>query len=100
MVLYSPYYAPTNILSRLLIRLTPSSTATTEPSLNLIEIAAYEGVAIGLAKELMEEIERLRPPDDAPKEVLRLMRDDQAGQESGGVRWYRDLIASCRIEDF
>jgi len=97
MVLYSPYYAPPNILSRLVTRLTPTLASTSEPSLSLIEIAAHEGLAIGLAKELMEEIEAIRPPDGS-EEVMGVVRDDQAGQESGGVRWYRDIITSWRVE--
>ncbi len=97
MVLYSPYYAPSNILSRLLERLIPSTTTFAEPSLSLIEIAAHEGLAIGLAKELMEEIESTSTPGGT-REIFSLVRDDQAGQQSGGVRWYRDLISSWHIE--
>ena len=72
--------------------------AATEPSLSLLQIAAHEGLAIGLAKELVEEIERIRPPDGA-KAVLGLARDDQAGQASGGLRWYRDLISVSHIDN-
>ena len=49
-------------------------------------------------KEIMEEIEANKPNLDS-SEVFGIVRDDQAGQESGGVRWYRDLITPWRIED-
>ena len=99
MVLYSPYYAPINILSRLINRLTPSSGTTTEsePSLSLVEIAAHEGLALGLVKELMEEIEA-SPLTEGSREVEGIVRDDQAGQASGGMRWYRDLITSWHLD--
>ena len=98
MVLYSPYYAPNVLLSRLVKRLTPSpSTATTsEPNLSLVEIAAHEGLALGLVKELMEEIEA-NPIEEGTKEVEGVVRDDQADQASGGVRWYRDLITPWQM---
>lgn len=98
MVLHSPYYEPSNILSRLLERFTPSPTASVEPSLSLIEIAAHEGLAIGLAKELIEEIEGDLALTGT-KGVSGLARDEQAGQESGGVRWYRDLISLWRFDE-
>ena len=97
MVLYTPYYSPPIMLSRLVSRLTPLPNATHEPSLSLIEISAYEGLPIGLAKELMEEVEATRPSDEA-REVAGVVRDEQAGQEAGGVRWYRDLISPWRFE--
>ena len=121
-VLHTPSYAPAAILSRLLSRLTPTlestasiidpktstsigddttsisemvtpmSTVSMEPSLSLVEIAAHEDIPVGLTKEIMESIERLQPPPGV-QEVFGLVRDDQAGQESGGVRWYRDIIS-------
>lgn len=113
-VLFSPTYSPPNLLSRILGLLSPSSgpaiTASssvdsdideakpTEISLSLIEIAAYEGLAIGLAKELMEEIERIDTTAMGSGGVYGIVRDDQAEQGAGGVRWYRDLISSWTIE--
>ncbi|RSH87438.1 hypothetical protein EHS25_003348 [Saitozyma podzolica] len=115
MVLYSPIYSPQAILFRLLAILTPSipaessdpgeapsdnSNAHVEPSLSLIEIAAHEGLAVGLAKELIEEVERI---SGGPSPVTRhgviegIVRDEQAEEGSGGVRWYRDLISAWPI---
>lgn len=69
----------------------------TEKSLSLIEIAAYEGLAIGLAKELMEEVEKIEGGKQS-SDILGLVRDDQAEQGAGGVRWYRDIISAWTIE--
>lgn len=109
-VLYSPTYSPPNILSRILNLLSPDDndltntqlddpgSAPTEKSLSLIEISAYEGLAIGLAKELMEEIERLSDLQDGKWGINGLVRDDQAEQGAGGVRWYRDIMTSWSLE--
>jgi ESCRT-II complex subunit VPS36 len=115
MVLYSPIYSPQAILSRLLAVLTPSTpsessekgegagdntNAHVEPSLSLIEIAAHEGLAIGLAKELVEEVERISGgPSLATRQgvIEGIVRDEQAEEGSGGVRWYRDLISAWPI---
>ena len=87
-----------------------------ERGLTLIEIAAMEGLPIGLAKELMEEVEKLGhapvrahpisstafAPAPAngqggPGGAYGLVRDDQAEQGAGGTRWYRDLISSWEL---
>lgn len=78
-----------------------------EKGLTLIEIAAMEGLPIGLAKELMEEVEKLghspRQPNGQVASLQRsteaygLVRDDQAEQGAGGVRWYRDIISSWEL---
>jgi ESCRT-II complex subunit VPS36 len=117
LVLYSPTYSPTAILSRLLQLLTPSPSSVAgnkieergqgqqevEPSLSLIEIAAHEGLAIGLVKELVEEVERITAASVATGSegggaVGGIVRDEQAEQGSGGVRWYRDLISAWPVE--
>lgn len=115
MVLYSPIYSPQAILFRLLAILTPSTSAEAsepgeaasddsnahgEPSLSLIEIAAHEGLAVGLAKELIEEVERVSGgPSLATRHgvIEGIVRDEQAEEGSGGVRWYRDLISAWPI---
>jgi ESCRT-II complex subunit VPS36 len=76
--------------------------AELEKGLTLIEIAAMEGLPIGLAKELMEEVEKLghssRRTDTAGGiQPYGLVRDDQAEQGAGGIRWYRDLISSWEL---
>ncbi|KAI9639511.1 EAP30/Vps36 family-domain-containing protein [Dioszegia hungarica] len=107
-VLYSPTYSPPNMLARLLDLLSPGqdsgasiseeapASPAMEKSLSLIEIAAYEGLAIGLAKELMEEIEKLENGDMGG--VGGIVRDDQAEQGAGGVRWYRDIMTGWTLE--
>jgi ESCRT-II complex subunit VPS36 len=65
-----------------------------EESLSLIEISSYESIPIGLAKELMESIERLSPPEGL-REVFGLVRDDQA--QGGSTRWYRDIISPWEL---
>lgn len=108
-VLYSPTYSPPNMLARLLDLLSPdqdragnavsngeATSSAAEKSLSLIEIAAYEGLAIGLAKELMEEIEKLE--GGSVGGVGGIVRDDQAEQGAGGVRWYRDIMTGWSLE--
>lgn len=104
MVLYSPTYSPQNILNRLLRLLDPSAgsdgPASAENSLNVIEIAGHEGLSIGLATELMAEVERLGSAvtSGGSNGINGLVRDEQAEQGSGGVRWYRDLISAWAVE--
>lgn len=109
MVLYSPTYSPQNILDRLLRLLAPDAapkqqeagqtSVTEEKSLNVIEIAGHEGLSIGLATELMAEVEKLGSAANRSRHgVAGLVRDEQAEQGSGGVRWYRDLISTWPVE--
>ncbi|ORY34057.1 EAP30/Vps36 family-domain-containing protein [Naematelia encephala] len=98
MVLYSPYYAPLNLLSRILALLTPSPTSIQEPSLSVIDISAHEGLPIGLAKEFIEQLETTRVHVlPGSQEASGLVRDDQAAQADGGVRWYRDIISGWPV---
>jgi len=100
-VLHTPSYAPPAILGRLVSRLNPEdhltngSSEPTEKSVSLLEIAGQENLPIGLAKELMESIEQLNPPEGV-REPIGLVRDDQAVGD-GGVRWYRDLISGWEL---
>lgn len=113
-VLHTPSFAPPAMLARLLSRLDPdkiptngqyetpenqlaakdNSLSEAEESLSLIEISSYESIPIGLAKELMESIERLSPPEGL-REVFGLVRDDQAS--GGSTRWYRDIISPWEL---
>jgi ESCRT-II complex subunit VPS36 len=113
-VLHTPSFAPPAMLARLLSRLGPARISTNgqygtsddqlaakdkdlpgvEESLSLIEISSYESIPIGLAKELMESIERLSPPEGL-REVFGLVRDDQA--QGGSTRWYRDIISPWEL---
>lgn len=90
MVLHTPTFSTSSILSRTLNRLEPSSTDTDptgsspfEKSFSLLEFASTESLPIGLAQEFVELMES----------QAGLVRDDQAGQGDGGVRWYRDIIS-------
>lgn len=110
-VLHTPAYAPPAILSRLISRLTPNvngdrsdiesepaeagESVESERSLSLLEISSQEGLPIGLAKELMESIERISAPEGV-REPVGVVRDDQAVGD-GGVRWYRDIISGWEL---
>jgi hypothetical protein len=87
------------ILSRTLTRLIPGPTASTERSINILEFASYEGLPIGLAKEMMESIERVAAVDndgEVKGEVYGVVRDEGG---DAGTRWFRDLISVWRVED-
>ncbi|OWZ58960.1 ESCRT-II complex subunit VPS36 [Cryptococcus neoformans Tu259-1] len=90
MVLHTPTFSTSSILSRTLNRLEPSSPDTDpsdsssfEKSFSLLEFASTESLPIGLAQEFVGLMES----------QAGLVRDDQAGQGDGGVRWYRDIIS-------
>jgi ESCRT-II complex subunit VPS36 len=120
-VLYSPTYSSSTILSRLIDLVEPDTQASDpdasamngdigtpavgEKSLSLVEIAGHEGLAVGLVRELMDELEGLRleghtaqsPANVGRAAALGVVRDDQAEQAAGGVRWYRDLITGWEL---
>ncbi|TXT08371.1 uncharacterized protein COLE_05295 [Cutaneotrichosporon oleaginosum] len=88
-VLSTPGYAPGVLLARLRERMAPGAAAPrteeeveNEHGLGIIDIAAAEGLPIGLATELVDMVAAL--PDS-------IVRDDQAGP--GGSKWYRDIIS-------
>lgn len=102
-VLYAPAYAPGALLGRLMARMEGSPSrdpqapgadpddpeqgaVQTETGLSIIDIAAHEGLPIGLASELVEML-AIHPPQWGG-----LVRDDQAGPGDGGTLWYRDII--------
>jgi len=115
-VLHTPPYAPPSVLARIVSRLTPETVSydsydttdtgnksgtkdqtelTTEKSVSLLEVAAMENLPVGLAKELMESIEQIVPPEGI-REPIGLVRDDQAVGD-GGVRWYRDIMTGWEL---
>lgn len=77
----------------------PEPAEEREKSLSLLEIAAAEGLPIGLAKELMEEVDKINTRRyNLQKGVIAgLVKDEQAEQGSGGVRWYRDIISGWEL---
>lgn len=85
MVLHTPTFSTLSILSRTLSRLEPSfpNSDPFEKSFSLLEFASTESLPIGLAQEFVGLMES----------QAGLVRDDQAGQGDGGVRWYRDIIS-------
>lgn len=117
-VLCTPMYAPGVFLARLAERMAPvsgtsgsgGSEATkakegnkegekerteeeveNEHGLSIIDIAAAEGLPIGLATELVDMVAQ-RPTG------MGIVRDDQAGPGQGGVKWYRDIISSWPLK--
>ena len=117
-VLHTPPYAPPSVLARIVSRLTPETAPydhyttdttntvdtsgtkhqtgpMTEKSVSLLEVAAMENLPVGLAKELMESIEQIVPPEGI-REPIGLVRDDQAVGD-GGVRWYRDIMTGWEL---
>lgn len=95
-VLCTPSYAPGVLLSRLLERMAPGDEGRgqkrrrtedeveNEHGLGIIDIAAAEGLPIGLATELVDMVA-------AHPAGMGIVRDDQAGP--GGSKWYRDIIS-------
>ncbi|WVO16235.1 hypothetical protein L204_103906 [Cryptococcus depauperatus] len=85
-VLHTPPFSPTSVSSRVLNFLQPTSTQEqgkgTEKSLSLVEFSSRESLPLGLAQEYVELMEAQGG----------LVRDDQAGQAGGEVRWYRNII--------
>ncbi|WVQ82293.1 hypothetical protein IAT38_004421 [Cryptococcus sp. DSM 104549] len=92
-VLHTPAHSTSTILSRTLDRLAPGFTESTagetpeEKSFSALEFAALESLPIGLATEFIGLMEAQGG----------LVRDEQAGQAKGGVRWYRDIIAGWGV---
>lgn len=97
-VLYTPVYAPTTLLARLVARMSPEGNENdegAEKSLSILDIAALEGLPIGLATELVDLVSTYKPPVGS----VGIVRDDQASASDGGVRWYRDIISFWPLED-
>lgn len=99
-VLCTPLYAPGVFLARLVERMAPPTEGRgvreggrteedveNEHGLSIIDIAAAEGLPIGLATELVDMVA-------AHPQGMGIVRDDQAGPGFGGVKWYRDIISS------
>ncbi|BEJ09297.1 hypothetical protein CcaverHIS641_0602120 [Cutaneotrichosporon cavernicola] len=99
-VLCTPSYAPGVLLARLLERMAPGEgreekgrrteeEVENEHGLGIIDIAAAEGLPIGLATELVDMVA-------AQPSGMGIVRDDQAGP--GGSKWYRDIISGWPLE--
>ncbi|BEJ01532.1 hypothetical protein CcaverHIS631_0602140 [Cutaneotrichosporon cavernicola] len=88
-VLCTPSYAPGVLLARLLERMAPEEEVENEHGLGIIDIAAAEGLPIGLATELVDMVA-------AQPSGMGIVRDDQAGP--GGSKWYRDIISGWPLE--
>lgn len=98
-VLCTPSYAPGVLLARLLERMAPGEgermgrrtedEVENEHGLGIIDIAAAEGLPIGLATELVDMVA-------AHPAGMGIVRDDQAGP--GGSKWYRDIISGWPLE--
>ncbi len=89
-VLHTPTYSAEAFANRLLRRLEPDPTpadedkSVVEKGLTAVDIALQEGIAVGLAKELVEKIEA---------ESAMIVRDEQSA-DGGGEKWQRNLISS------
>jgi hypothetical protein len=84
-VLHTPYYNP-----RILVRqLSPDTEDEVEKSMSTVEIALGHGLSVGLAKELVLLIET---------QFANIVRDEQAQEQGGGERWYRNLILDTRMD--
>ncbi|GMK58389.1 hypothetical protein CspeluHIS016_0504210 [Cutaneotrichosporon spelunceum] len=99
-VLCTPGYAPNVLLARLLERMAPGEGSEerqqrteeeveNEHGLGIIDIAAAEGLPIGLTTELVDMVA-------AQPGGMGIVRDDQAGH--GGTKWYRDIISGWPLE--
>jgi hypothetical protein len=55
--------------------------------MSIIDIAAVEGLPIGLATELVDTLTASAPSDAG------IVRDEQASPADGGVKFYRDILA-------
>lgn len=91
-VLHTPRYAPDIFLGRLIEQMGGSKqpepdNISHETGLSIIDIAAIEGLPIGLATQFMELMETRGG----------IVRDDQASPREGGTKWYRDIIVSWPI---
>lgn len=107
-VLHTPYYHPRIFSARLVRQLSPAPIQLVdsneqeldsasnklrrpeEKGLTTIEIAVTEGLSVGLAKEMVETIER---------QIGSIVRDEQGGETGGGERWFRNLMVGWRVED-
>ncbi|KAL1408761.1 Vacuolar protein-sorting-associated protein 36 [Vanrija albida] len=93
MVLHTPMYAPPVLLARLVERMSPRDDDGAEVGMSIIDIAAVEGLPIGLATELVEMI-----GTRAPASGIGIVCDDQTGPGEGGRKWYRDIISGWPLE--
>lgn len=89
-VLHTPYYHTQIFSARLLRQLEPAPSDPMENSLSTVEIALMEGLSVALAKELIYLVEA---------QTGSLVRDEQAQEQGGGERWYKNLIMDFKVED-
>jgi hypothetical protein len=90
-VLHTPFYHPKIFSNRLLTQLSPtSSDEVVERALSTVEIALTEGLSVGLAKEMVYLVE---------SRFGQVVRDEQAQEQGGGERWYRNLIMDTQVDD-
>jgi len=89
-VLHTPYYNPRIFSQRLVRQLSPDAEDEIEKSMSTVEIALGQGLSVGLAKELVLLIET---------QFANIVRDEQAQEQGGGERWYRNLILDTRMDD-
>jgi hypothetical protein len=88
-VLHTPYYNPRIFSQRLVRQLSPDTEDEVEKSMSTVEIALGHGLSVGLAKELVLLIET---------QFANIVRDEQAQEQGGGERWYRNLILDTRMD--
>lgn len=88
-VLHTPFYHPKVFSGRLLQRLSPTDSDAVERALSTVEIALNEGLSVGLAKEMVYLIEA---------QFGQVVRDEQAQEQGGGERWYRNLIMDAQVD--
>jgi hypothetical protein len=89
-VLHTPYYNPRIFSQRLVRELSPGESDESEKSLSTVEIALNQGLSVGLAKEMVLLIEN---------QFGNIVRDEQAQEQGGGERWFRNLILETRADD-
>jgi ESCRT-II complex subunit VPS36 len=89
-VLHTPFYHPKIFSNRLASQLTPTGSDEVEKAMSTVEIALTEGLSVGLAKELVYLVE---------SQFGQVVRDEQAQEQGGGERWYRNLINDTQMCD-
>ena len=89
-VLHTPFYHPKIFSHRLVGQLSPTESDEVERALSTVEIALAEGLSVGLAKEMVYLVET---------QYGQIVRDEQAQEQGGGERWYRNLILDTKADD-
>jgi len=89
-VLHTPFYHPKIFSHRLVGQLSPAESDEVERALSTVEIALAEGLSVGLAKEMVYLVET---------QYGQIVRDEQAQEQGGGERWYRNLILDTKADD-